>query len=106
MSLVDARRFLYDQASSAINQILETAAEVSKVHFGVDPNVPITTNPVPQDQTADPNPQFDEPQEPKPLESLSNPGNLLDFTAADTTGEVRVQMPDGSYATVNMPEIT
>ena len=106
VSLVDARRFLYDQASSAINQILETAAEVSKVHFGVDPNVPITTNPVPQDQTADPNPQFDEPQEPKPLESLSNPGNLLDFTAADTTGEVRVQMPDGSYATVNMPEIT
>ena len=40
-TLGDARRFLYDQATTAINDLLETAAEVSKVHFGVDPNVPV-----------------------------------------------------------------
>lgn len=107
-SLSDARRFLYEQATSAINQLLETAAEVSKVHFGVDPSIPVSSEPIPQDQTADPNPQFDAEiqHEPKPLESLSNPaGSLLDFTSANVTGEVKVQMPDGSYASVQMPEM-
>ncbi len=108
-TLGDARRFLYDQATTAINELLSTASEVSKKHFGVDPDSPPTTEPVAQDQTADQNPTFDLDLEQLPLAPPPSPttvdGNVLDFTSVDTSGKVEVQMPDGTIASIKMPEM-
>ena len=109
-TLADARRFLYDQATNAINELLLTASEVSKKHFGVDPESPPTTEPVPQEQTADKNPTFDMDLDQLPLmkpspPDSSNDGNILDFTSVDSSGKVDVQMPDGSIASIKMPEM-
>jgi hypothetical protein len=108
-TLGDARRYLYDQASEAINSLLATAGEVSKKHFGVDPVLSVSTEPVAQEQTADLNPAFDlgldQPALQAPTATASGEGNVLDFTTVNTTGEVRVEMPDGSYASVQLPEM-
>ncbi|MAI57550.1 MAG: hypothetical protein CML56_00940 [Rhodobacteraceae bacterium] len=110
-TLGDARKFLYDQASVAINALLNTAGEVSKNHFGVDPDVKVSTEPVPQEQTADKNPAFDldldlHQQVPLAPPAPSNgEGNILDFTAVDASGKVEVQMPDGTFANIQMPEM-
>ncbi len=97
-TLTEARRVLYEQASDAINGLLATAAEVSKSHFGVDPasQEPSLPNEPPVAQSP--------PGQPQESESIAPA--LLDFTAVDTAGEVRVQMPDGTYATVSMPEVS
>jgi hypothetical protein len=109
-TLGDARKFLYDQASVAINALLNTAGEVSKNHFGVDPDVKVSTEPVPQEQTADKNPAFDldldlRSQVPLSPINTSGEGNVLDFTAVDASGKVEVQMPDGTFASIQMPEM-
>tara|TARA_B100000214_G_C23868414_1_gene581417 strand:+ start:163 stop:678 length:516 start_codon:yes stop_codon:yes gene_type:complete len=107
-TLADARMFLYDQATTAINELLSTASEVSKKHFGVDPDSPPTTEPVPQDQTADKNPTFDMDLDQLPLAPPSNvsaDGTVLDFTSVDSSGKVEVQMPDGTIASIKMPEM-
>jgi hypothetical protein len=111
-TLPDARRYLYEQASAAINNLLFTAAEVSKKHFGVDPELAVSSEPVPQNQTADKNPSFDLSLPQLPLETppmtnaaSTSEGNVLDFTSVEATGEVRVEMPDGTYASVQLPEM-
>ena len=110
-ALGDARRFLYDQASGAINALLDKAGEVCKSAFGVDPAVQVSTEPVPQEQTADKNPAFDldlDMHQHVPLappSSNSGEGNILDFTSVDASGKVEVQMPDGTFANIKMPEM-
>ena len=99
-TLEDAKKVLYDQATDAINGLLEAAFEISKKHFRVTKKeayreedlVQYSESPLAVDI-------------PKALDPVEPPSALLDFTAATETGEVKVQMPDGTYASVKMPVV-
>lgn len=103
-SLEAARHVLYDQASEAINGLLKAASAIAVKHFGAESIkshkyreedlTPYAENPPPSDAV----PQKEEPT------PLSAPA-MLDFSSASSEGEVRVQMPDGSYANIQMPNI-
>ena len=119
-SLEEVRIVLYEQASSAINDLLSAAQKVAASKFKV---VPKKEKPQPSpsevlisegEQNYYPDPPQEVPNNQSPLEIDVLAGmeptvysvedtkipSVLDFTGASEPGEVKVQMPDGSFAKV------
>ena len=100
-SLDSARKVLYDQATEAINGLLSAASEISLKHFGPSKKKKYKDEeimPYMKSQEA----EVESTPTPEPLNF--EPA-LLDFTAAASEGEVKVEMPDGTYASVKVPVV-
>tara|TARA_B100000674_G_C37626857_1_gene816930 strand:+ start:232 stop:813 length:582 start_codon:yes stop_codon:yes gene_type:complete len=122
-SLEEVRVVLYDQASSAINDLLQAAQQVASTKFTPpvkkkapppepDPSELIIQE-APQSYYQDPPQSVPEAQKPLEIDVLAVPEStafsameeaslpsVLDFTGASDETEVKVQMPDGTYAKV------
>ena len=110
-SIEAVRRVMYDQASEAINKLLDTAAVVTKKHFGVDPYAVEKVQEIIQEDPmhiVQDIPDVSQPLKPENVgNTIKKNETLLDFTkpTGELSSEVRVQMPDGSYASVQMPDM-
>ena len=121
-SLEEVRVVLYEQASAAINDLLQAAHQVASTKFKApvkkkimppdpDPSALIIQE-SPQSYYQDPPQEIPEEQQPLDVDVLAGMEStaysmedtslpsVLDFTSASNANEVKVQMPDGTYAKV------